>query len=276
MNKANNNNSPIGIFDSGYGGLEIMRAVVEELPQYDYIYLGDNKKAPYGERSEAEIFEFTLNAIRYLIKLNCQLIIVACNTASSSALRKIQQEYLPKYCSKSKVLGVLIPAAEEAVCVTKNKKVGVLATKATIRSKAFERELLKLEQCIEVFQQAAPKLVPLIEHGRQNSIEFDIALKAYIKPLLQKGIDTLILGCTHYGLVEEKVRVILGNSLNIVVEGRVVAKKLKDYLKRHKNIENGLVKTGKRMFFTTGDRNMFERLGGVFFRNKITSENIKL
>jgi glutamate racemase len=276
MNKSNKNNSSIGIFDSGYGGLEIMRAVVEEVPQYDYIYFGDNKRAPYGERSEDEILKFTLEAVENLFKQNCPLIIIACNTASSSALRRIQQVYLPKNYPDRRVLGVLIPAAEEAVYITKNKRVGVLATKATVQSQAFKRELLKLDQSLEVFQQAAPKLVPLVEQGRQETGEFYIALQEYLKPLLKEDIDTLILGCTHYGLVEKKVREIVGSGVKVVVEGKVVAKKLKNYLKKHKNIENNLIKTRKRMFLTTGDRNVFEKFGGVFFGRKITSYNIKL
>ena len=205
------NNKYIGVFDSGFGGLDILKTITKKLPNYDYIYLGDTARTPYGTRSKEIIYEFTKQAVDFLFESNCEIIILACNTASSDALKKIQQEYLPKYYPNKKVLGVLIPTAEEAITKTNNNKVGVIATEGTIKSESFKKELLKLNPKIKVFQKACPLLVPIVEAGEQNSNFTETILTKYLKPLIKQRIDTLILGCTHYGILEGKIKKLLEN-----------------------------------------------------------------
>ncbi len=259
----------IGVFDSGFGGLTILRGIKKKMPYYNYIYLGDNARAPYGSRSPDLVFEFTRQAVDFLFKNKCEIVILACNTASSEALRKIQQEYLPQNYPDKKVLGVLIPASEEAVVKTINKRIGVIATEGTVKSRAFVREIKKLEPEAKVFQVACPLLVPLVEAGKQNSKLADLMLGDYLKPLLKKRIDVLILGCTHYGLLEKKIRQIIGPKIKIISEAPVVADKLKDYLKRHKDIEEKIGRDGKIIFYSTDLSDKFQKLGSKFFGQKI-------
>jgi len=265
----------IGVFDSGFGGLQILRHIVKILPQYNYIYLGDTARTPYGSRSQEVVFNFTIQAVDFLFKNNCWLIILACNTASSEALRKIQREYLPKHYPKTKVLGVIIPTAEEAVKMAK-KRVGVIATEGSVASKTFVKELKKLNPHIEVFQQSCPLLVPLVEANEENSPAADLILKNYLQPLIKKDIDTLILGCTHYGILENKIREITKNKIAIINEGEIVGRKLKDYLKRHPEIEQNLSKESKIKFFTTDLTDKFKDLGSKFFGKKILPEKVTL
>lgn len=261
--------SPIGIFDSGFGGLNILRKITEELPQYDYIYLGDTMRAPYGNRPLETIFEFTKKAVDFLFAQNCELIILACNTASSDALRKIQHEYLPtKYPKDKRVLGVIVPAVEEAIKQSANKKIGVIATESTVASGSFIREVKKLEPRAEIFQKACPLLVPIVEAGEENSPAVDIMLKDYIQPLLDQKIDTLILGCTHYGILEDKIKKITGN-IKIISEGGIVAEKLKDYLKRHPEIEGKISKNSSVVFYSSDLTDKFQILGSRFFGKNI-------
>lgn len=267
---------PIGIFDSGFGGLSILKAITKELPNYDYIYLGDNARTPYGNRSPEIIYEFTRQAVDFLFKNNCQLVILACNTASSDALRKIQQEYLPQYYPSKKVLGVLIPGAEAAVAKTKNKKIGVMATEGTVTSGSFVREIKKLDSSTIVFQQSCPLLVPLIEAGEKNNPATKIILEQYIKPLKQKKIDTVILGCTHYGLVAEQIKKIFGDKVKVISEGKEVSKKLKIYLAKHPEIETTLTKKSKLNFYSTDTTSKFQTLGSKFFGQKIEVEKVTL
>lgn len=271
MNK-NKKYKSIGIFDSGFGGLDIMRGIIKELPEYDFVYLGDTARVPYGNRSQDVIYEFTKQAVDFLFSNNCELVILACNTASSEALRKIQQEHLPKHSSNKRVLGVIIPAVEQAIMKTKNKRVGVMATEGTVKSGAFVRELLKSDSKIKVFQNACPLLVPIIESGEQNSEIADIMLKKYLKPLLDKNIDTLILGCTHYGILESKISRVVGKDISVISEVKIVAKKLKDYLSRHEEIERMLSKKGKRDFYSTDLTKKFDVLGSKFFGKKIQAK----
>ena len=212
-------NQCVGIFDSGFGGLDITKEIVKVLPEYNYVYLGDTARAPYGSRSQELIYKFTAQAVDFLFKQNCRLIILACNTASSEALRKIQQEYLPKYYPEKKVLGVIIPTVEAAISLTKNNRIGVIATQGTVNSRAFEREFKKLNPNISVFQKSCPLLVPIVETGEHNSEIANIALKNYLNPLIKQDIDTLILGCTHYGLLKDKIRAIIGKNINLITEG---------------------------------------------------------
>lgn len=255
----------IGVFDSGFGGLTILRGIVKALPEYDYIYLGDNARVPYGSRSPDVVYAFTLQAVEFLFGQGCDLVILACNTASADALRRIQKEYLSKGHPNKRVLGVLIPAAEEAAAVTKNGRVGVIATEGTVASGAFPREIGKIERSVLVFQNACPLLVPIIESGEHDSVVVDIMLEKYLAPLNKRTVDTLILGCTHYGILEKKIRKSIGAKVSIVSEAHVVPKKLKAYLKRHPEIERKLGRKKKRLFYSTDPTDKFNRFGSRFF-----------
>ena len=268
--------SPIGVFDSGFGGLEVFREIKKLLPEYDYIYLGDTARAPYGTRAQTEIYKFTEQAVGFLFKKNCPLIISACNTASSEALRKIQQNYLVKHYPDRRVLGVIIPAVESAIGLTKNKKIGVMATQGTVASESFIRELKKIDDDIEVYQKACPLLVSLIEAGEENSEVMDSALKEYLEPLMEKGIDTLILGCTHYGLLAGKIREMVGEDIRMISQGGIVAEKLKDYLQRHKEIQAKISKNSSIEFLTTDLTEKFQKLGSVFFGFEIEVERVDI
>ena len=265
----------IGVFDSGFGGLHVLRSIVAALPEYEYVYLGDTARTPYGDRPQETIYEYTKQAIAFLFHRRCGIIIIACNTASADALRKIQDEYLAKYGQKKKILGVLIPAAEVAVEKT-HGRVGVIATKGTVASKKFVRELKKLNPKVQVYQQACPLLVPLVEAGEQNSPEMETILKRYLEPLLKKKIDTLILGCTHYGILEKKIRSIVGPKISIVSEARVVPHKLKLYFKKHSDIESVLSKRSGVHFYSTDRTDKFQTLGSKLFGRTITVHKAKL
>lgn len=266
----------IGVFDSGFGGINILRGIVKELPAYNYLYLGDTARTPYGTRSKEIVYEFTKQAVDFMFANNCELVIFACNTASSDALRKIQREYLLKHHPYKKVLGVLIPAAEEAISKTRNKKIGVIATEGTVQSGAFARELTKIEPAIKVFQNPCPLLVPIVEAGEQNSKATKIILENYLKPLKNKGIDTLILGCTHYGILGNQIKKITGSNITIISEAKVVPKKLKNYLKRHPEIDRRLDKNGIVNFYTTDLTQKFVSLGSNFFGKKIEAQKVSL
>ena len=266
----------IGVFDSGFGGLEILGKIVKELPEYSYIYLGDTARTPYGSRSQEVVYNFTKQAVDFLLKKECQLVILACNTASSEALQKIQKTYLPKYYPERRVLGVIIPASEKAVEITKNNRIGVIGTEGTVNSRAFERELKKINPKVKVFQKACPLLVPIIEAGEEKSPAADLILKNYLNPLIRRKIDTLILGCTHYGLLENKIKKIAGNRIKIVTEGRVVAEKLRDYFKRHPVTERKITNKNNVKFLTTDLTDKFRVLGSKFFGKKIHPEKVEL
>ena len=263
----------IGVVDSGFGGLHVLKSVTTRLPQYGYCYLGDSARAPYGPRTPEEVYAFTKQGIDFLFAHGAQLVVLACNTASSEALRKIQMEYLAEE-NPRKVLGVLIPFAEAAATHTKNNRVGVLATEGTVRSGAFVREITKLGD-IQVFQQAAPELVPLIEAGNQDSEETIQYIEQYLAPLLAQDIDTLVLGCTHYGIVQEKIKKAAPN-VRLVSEREVMPEGLARYLERHPDIEQKIQKNVASRFYTTGDVGHFEKLGSIFFGNPIRAESVQL
>lgn len=262
----------IGIFDSGLGGLILMRAIAKKLPDYDYVYLGDTKRVPYGNRSQATIYEFLEGAVEYLFKQNCQLIIVACNTASAQALRKIQKEYLPKYYPNRRVLGVIIPTAE-AVIENGVKRVGVLATAGTVNSGAFVRELKKLDKQIQVWQEPAPLLVPLVEQGELKWAE--PIVKEYLKPLLAKTIDSLILGCTHYPILKNMIRKLVGKRVNVVSQDEIVPTRLADYLKRHPEVEKKLSKRGGRKLLVTDITPEAQKLAEGWFGDRVKLTLVK-
>lgn len=259
----------IGVFDSGFGGLTILRGLTKELPEYDYIYLGDTARTPYGSRSEDVIYEFTRQAVDFLFGKGCDLVILACNTASSEALRRIQKNHLPKFHPDKKVLGVIIPAAESAAEKTDSRRIGVIATEQTVASQAFVREIQKLDPKVSVFQNSCPLLVPIVEAGEERSDIAALALRKYLSPLLKKNIDTLILGCTHYGILGKKIRTIIGPDIAVISEASVVPQKLRHYLKRHPEIEKILGKHHARTFYSTDLTEKFERLGSRFFGKKI-------
>lgn len=269
-------NKKIGIFDSGFGGLDILKDIVKVNPEYEYIYLGDTARTPYGNRSKETIYKFSTEAIDFLFNESSELIIIACNTASCEALRKVQQEYLPNKHPNRRVLGVIVPTTEVAAQFSQNNKIGVMATESTVRSQAFIRELKKQNPNIRIFQQACPLLVPIIETGEENSELLDIVLQKYLKPLIDKNIDTLILGCTHYGLIQNKIKEIIKKNISIISEGSIVAEKLKDYLKRHPEIEKKLIKKSNIRFYTTDIPDKFNKLGSSFFGSRVKAIKINL
>jgi len=266
----------IGVFDSGFGGLTVLRGLLEKLPEYDYLYLGDNARVPYGNRSEKFIFAMTQEAVDYLFRQNCLLIILACHTASAQALRKIQQEYLPKNYPRHRVLGVIRPVVEVAAELTTGGRIGLIGTEATVRSQSFIRELKKLNPKIEIFQQSAPLLVPIIEAGEKDWSGTGLILRKYLKPLLDKNIDTLILACTHYPILKDKIRKIIGSTIQIVSSDEIVPEKLADYLIRHPEIANQLSKNSKRLYLTTDFDNHFQKLASFFLGQPIRPKLIEL
>jgi len=267
-------NMKIGIFDSGLGGLFVTRALVKKLPYYDYVYLGDTQRVPYGNRSHETIYRFLEEAVDYLFKHDCELIIVACNTASAEALRRIQQEYLPKHYPKRKVLGIIIPTAEAALKDPKIKRVGVLATQGTVGSGTYIRELKKICPDVTVIQQAAPLLVPLIE---SNAVKFaDPILQSYLQPLIKKKIDTLILGCTHYPLLKKEIKKICGRDINVISQDEIISAKLTDYLQRHPEIEKMLDKHKRRKFLVTDLTDAMKTLSRKWFEKNIKFRIVQL
>lgn len=260
----------IGIFDSGFGGLTIFKEIAALLPEYDYVYLGDNARAPYGNRSHDTIREYTEQAINYLFGQGCKLIIIACNTASSQVLREIQEEYLRKPgITDRKILGVIRPLAEEAAKITKTNRVAVVGTRSTIKAQSYNFELKHLNPDIEGIGQECPLLVPLIEENWYKKPETKMILKKYLRQLKSANPDTLILGCTHYPFLIKEFNQIMGKKVQVPHPGKIVAASLEDYFKRHPEIENQLAKTGKRQFLTTDDTERFEQVSQQFLGNKL-------
>ncbi len=263
----------IGIFDSGFGGLTIKREILKKLPQYDYVYLGDNARAPYGDRSQDLIYKYTVQAVDFLFKNGCELVVLACNTASTEALRKIQQRWLLKKYPQKRVLGVVIPIAEEVAKLEKGGRVGLIGTRATIDSKSYNNEIRKINFDIELFEQATPLLVPLIEEGWHKRRETKMILRNYLRPLKRAGLNKLILGCTHYSILLKEIRAIMGRKCEILDSPKIVAEKLENYLQRHPEIENKLSKNNKRIFYTTDNVDRFKDLAQKFLGQQI--KNVK-
>lgn len=266
----------IGVFDSGFGGLVVLREFLQLLPEYDYLYLGDNARIPYGTRSDRVVLRFTEQALNYLFRQGCRLIILACHTASAKALRTIQQVYLPAKYPEHRVLGVLIPTVEEALARSRARRIGVIATEGTVSSGSFELELQKLDPRVEVFQQACPLLVPLIEEGEQEWEGTDMILRRYLKPLQTARVDTLILGCTHYSILKERIQALMGEDRTLICSGQVTAVKLVDYLGRHPEIEALLSRGRTRRYLTTDLTPRFQQLAGLFMGRPIDSEVVEL
>jgi glutamate racemase len=259
----------IGIFDSGLGGLSVFRQFLKYLPQYDYIYLGDNKRAPYGSYSKETIYEYTKQAVNYLFKQDCALVVLACNTATAGALHDLQQKYLPSTYPDRRILGVIRPGIE-ATIENSAKRIGIIATEATVKSKSFIYELFKFTPAIKIFQKATPLLVPKIEAGELASLELEELIVSYLKPLLKHNIDTLLLGCTHYELIAPIIAKHVGPKVHIVAEGKVTALKLKEYLKRHTKIESILQKNHSVQLCVTHKSLRYEKLVDIFLEDYIS------
>jgi len=266
----------IGVFDSGLGGLTVLKDLLDKLPQYNYIYLGDNARVPYGEKSQETIYNFSLEAVDYLFSHGANLIIIACNTASSQALRKLQQKYLPKHYPNRRILGVILPLVEELI--NKNhKKIGIIGTKATINSKAYEIELHKLNPELKVENMSAPLLVPLIEEGWAKKPETRMILKKYLKPLKTKQIDALILGCTHYPFLYEEIKKAMGRRISVPHPGKIIAQSLEKYLQRHPELGLKPEKNPDYRFLSTDEPALFKELGEKFLGQKMAKiEKVKI
>lgn len=285
----------IGVFDSGYGGLTILEAIRRELPEYDYLYLGDNARAPYGTHSFDVIYRYTLQAVQYLINKNCALIILACNTASAKALRTIQQRDLPLIKDKKvNVLGVIRPTVEAVPAITKSKHVGILATPATVSSESYVLELEKITPGLTISQQACPMWVPLIEAGEHNSPGAKFFVGKYLREILAKDpeIDTLVLGCTHYPLLKAKIDEWLNYrheieesefptpvhapQIQTIAQGDLVAKSLADYLRRHPEYTSQLSQGSTCHYLTTENADRFSQSASLFLASPISAEHIDL
>lgn len=265
---------PIGIFDSGYGGLTVFRSIHRQLPDYDYIYLGDTARSPYGNRSFQTIHQYTWECVQWLFKQGCQLIILACNTASAKALRNIQQLDLKSYGPSKRVLGVIRPTAEVIGHFTTTGEIGILGTKGTVQSESYLIEINRFFPGVKVYQQACPLWVPVIENGEYDKPGADYFVKKYLDQILAQSpnIDTLLLGCTHYPLIQEKIRVYLPQNIQIVSQGDIVAASLVNYLERHPEIENSISRNRTKKFFTTSDDVQdFDHYAELFFSAKINS-----
>ncbi|MBN2123828.1 MAG: glutamate racemase [Deltaproteobacteria bacterium] len=259
----------IGVFDSGYGGLTVLKAFLQELPDYDYLYLGDSARTPYGNKSLKVVYEYTRQAVEFLFDRGAELVILACNTASAKALRKIQQEWLPLHGPQRRVLGVVIPLAEAAAEDSRWGRIGVIGTRATIESRVYDQELHKLNPGLKVFGQPCPLLVPLVEEGWVGKPETNMILKKYLRPLKSKAVDTLILGCTHYPFLKRDIARIMGRNCRVLDAPAIVADKLGDYLRRHPEMETRLSRTGNRAFCTTDDPERFKTFGENFLGRRI-------
>lgn len=269
---------PIGVFDSGYGGLTILKEIVKELPQYDYIYLGDNARTPYGNRSFETVYQYTLQCVEKLFAMNCNLVIIACNTASAKALRNIQQVDLPTKYPDKRVLGVIRPTTELVGKYSKTGHVGVLGTKGTVASNSYPIEIEKFFPELNVYQEACPMWVPLVENNEHHSKAAEYFVKKNLDSLFTKSekIDTIILGCTHYPLLTEVIRKYIPENLTLLSQGEIVAESLRDYLKRHKEIEKKCSKTGTIEFYTSDSAENFNEAASVFFGQEVKARHLDL
>ncbi len=269
---------PIGVFDSGYGGLTILHRIRQALPAYDYLYLGDNARAPYGTRSFDIVYQFTLEAVRKLFLMGCHLVILACNTASAKALRTIQQKDLPKIDPQRRVLGIIRPTAESIGNITLSRHIGILATEGTIKSCSYNLEIEKLYPDIIVRAEACPMWVPLVENNEFDSPGADYFVKKHLDNLLtqDKKIDAVILGCTHYPLLLNKIRKYTPRTVKVLEQGQYVADSLKDYLFRHPEIEEKCTKKGTCRYFTTENEEKFRASANIFLNESIEVERLLL
>jgi glutamate racemase len=269
---------PIGVFDSGIGGLTVFREIVGRLPEYDFVYLGDNARVPYGTRSYDTVYQYTWECVQHLFSMGSRLVIIACNTASAKALRTIQQRNLVTMESLYRVLGVIRPTTEIVGMHSKTRHVGILATQGTVASMSYVIEINKFFPDIKVFQEACPMWVPLVEANEHTSAGADYFVKKNITSLLQKSpkIDTIILGCTHYPLLVEKIRQFLPDGIKLLVQGPIVAESLADYLHRHPEIDALCTKGGTRTFYTTESIDDFDHKAQRFLGSEVVSRHLQL
>lgn len=269
---------PIGVFDSGYGGLTILDKIREVLPEYDYIYLGDNARAPYGTRSFEVVYEFTRQAVNKLFDMGCHLVILACNTASAKALRSIQMNDLPQIDPARRVLGVIRPTVECVGEISKNQHIGVLATAGTIKSESYPLEIHKLFPEIQVSGTACPMWVSLVENNESQDEGADYFIRKYIDQLLSKDpqIDTVILGCTHFPILLPKIRQYIPDHISVIAQGEYVAESLKDYLKRHPEMDAKCTKNSNCQFYTTEAEEKFSESASTFLKQQISVKHITL
>lgn len=269
---------PIGIFDSGFGGLTVFQAIEELMPEYDYLYLGDNARVPYGNRSHETVYEYTKECVELLFEMGCSLVVLACNTASAKALRAIQQGDLPLYPDMKKVLGVIRPTAEEVGRYTQTNEIGILATTGTVQSESFPTEIKQFYPEVKVIQQACPMWVPLIEAGDLDSPAAHYYTKRYVEELLNQSenIDTVVLACTHYPLIAPLIKANLPEGIQLISQGNIVSNSLKDYLQRHPEIDELCSKNSQRGFLTTDDAGEFERMGQQFYGKPLKVKQVHL
>ncbi len=270
--------APIGVFDSGYGGLTVFKELVNALPQHDFLYLGDNARAPYGSRSYESVYEYTLQSVKHLFNNGCELVILACNTASAKALRTIQQIDLPKIDSQKRVLGVIRPTAEVVGNFTKTGSVGVLATTGTVNSLSYVLEIEKLFPKLKVHQQACPMWVPLIENNEFDNEGAHYFVQKYLTQLFNQSqnIDTIILGCTHYPILGPLIQKHLPQNVKLLTQGKLVSDSLSTYLKRHVELNNKLSKQATINFLTTDSIELFNKNASLFFGKDVFSKHITL
>lgn len=270
----------IGVFDSGYGGLTILKEIVKVLPMYDYVYLGDNARTPYGTRSFEVVYRYTKEAVRKLFEMGCPLVILACNTASAKALRTIQQKDLPWMDASRRVLGVIRPSVEALAAYTRNKHIGILATKGTVASESYPMEIKKLygEDSFHISQVACPLWVPLVENNELEGAGTVFFVRKYLKELqgADPDIDTVILGCTHYPLLRHLIAQELAPGVKMIEQGHIVADSLKDYLQRHPEMECRLSRHQTRYYYTTEKAELFSRMAALFMEEKVMAEQIAI
>jgi glutamate racemase len=270
--------TPLGVFDSGYGGLTVLKEITKRLPQYDYIYLGDNARTPYGNRSFETVYHYTWQCVQWFFKQNCPLIVLACNTASAKALRTIQQNDLAKNFPDKKVLGVLRPTTEIIGNCSKTQHVGLMATNGTVQSLSYVIEIEKFFPQAKVVQQACPMLVPLIENNEFENDGADYFIQKYLDELLRKDdkIDTILLACTHYPLIKKRIEKFLPKNVSVIAQGEIVAASLEDYLDRHAEIEQRLSKNETIKFYTTDSPEDFNNHASIFYGEAVKAQHIEL
>ncbi len=274
----------IGIFDSGFGGLTVMKEYLKKYPDFDYMYLGDQANAPYGSHSAERVNKLVVQNVDFLIQKGCTLIIVACNTASADALREVQK----KYKGKPTILGVLVPAVEEALKQTRFGNIGVIGTRGTVSSNAYERELKKYEKdlykpsdkralkSVKVIQKACPLLVPLVEEGMIKDITTRMTLRTYLRPLKSAHVDTLILGCTHYPLLQKEIERMMGKQVKVISSAKAAVDAIESYFTRHPDVEARISKHESRKYYTTDCPERFSELGSKFLGEKISGEKVEI
>ena len=270
--------APIGIFDSGYGGLTILRDIQQRMPDRDFIYLGDNARAPYGSRSFDVVYTFTLQCVQRLFEMGCHLVILACNTASAKALRNIQQNDLPRLDSERRVLGIIRPTVEQVGLTSQTRHIGLVGTTGTVQSMSYPLESKKLYPDIIVTDKACPMWVPLVENNEYNGDGADFFVKKYIDELIKKDeqIDTLILGCTHYPLLIDKIKKYLPERVRIVSQGELIAESLENYLSRHENINAKCTRNGVTKYYTTESVEKFNEAASIFLNKRVEAQHLEV